>query len=240
MKLLLDIGNSRVKWAQLRAGELSAHGARTHDDGGWVQHLPADKPDSVWVANVAGTQALSCLQDWAQAHWQLEVNSLVSTADACGVRNAYPRPERLGVDRWMACIAGYHYAAGRGAGSVLIADAGTALTLDFVAADGQHQGGLISPGVATMRRALLGQTQLRLGAPEHALGWLAHDTDPAIALGSLQAALALLENAARELKPARCIITGGEAELLSPHLPALWQQAPQLVLEGIAHIVQSR
>lgn len=235
MKLLLDIGNSRVKWAQLRAEELSDHGASEHADGGWVEHLPRDKPDSVWVANVAGARALSLLRDWAQEHWRLDVNPLVSAVEACGTRNAYPHPERLGVDRWMACIAGHN----RGAGAVLIVDAGTALTLDFVTADGSHHGGLICPGVATMRRALLGHTQLQLDTPDHALGWLAKDTDPAIALGSLQSALALLENAVRALQPERCIITGGEADLLRPHLPTLWQHAPHLVLEGIAHIVRA-
>lgn len=233
MILVLDIGNSRVKWAQWYAGKLGEYGACAHSHSDWTKQLPSARPQAIWAANVASADVLSALRRWARAHWQMEVNTLASTAQAQGIRNAYAQPERLGVDRWMACIAGYH----RGNGPVLVIDAGTALTLDFVAGDGQHQGGLICPGIATMRDALLGKTQLQLDALEHGLAWLADDTNPAITLGSLHAALSLLENADRKLQPERCIITGGEAGFLRPHLPERWQYAPHLVLEGIARVV---
>lgn len=241
MNLLFDIGNSRVKWGykglDASANPAGAHntGAVNHHQNDWLAALPDTRPQAIWAACVADKDKLKQIQIWAAERWQLEVHLVHSTRQACGVHNAYPRFERLGVDRWMACIAGFH----RGTGSVLIADAGTAVTLDWVDASGQHQGGLIAPGVATMRQSLLGGTRMRPSMAEFELSWLADDTDPAVSLGTLHAARALLENARRELKPQRCLLTGGEAQLLAPHLSDQWQFAPHLVLEGIGCIAQS-
>lgn len=244
MNLLLDIGNSRIKWGysvydeSASPDEIQETGAVNHHQKDWLSVLPDIRPQAIWAASVADEEKLRQVQTWAAEQWQLEVNPVRSTSQACGVRNAYPRFERLGVDRWVACIAGFN----RGAGSVLIADAGTAVTLDWVDASGQHQGGLIAPGVATMRQSLLGGTRMRPSAVEFAeseITWLADDTDPAVSLGTLHAARALLENARRELKPQRCLLTGGEANLLAPHLSEQWQLAPHLVLEGISCVAQS-
>ncbi len=232
MKLLLDIGNSRVKWAYADQGELQHAGAVNHHENNWQAALPHIRPDAIWAACVAGENVLAQIQAWAGRQWQQELHLLHSVAQACDVNSAYPRPERLGVDRWMACIAGFHH----GQGSVLVADAGTAITLDFVDAQGQHKGGLISPGVATMRQALRGGTRLRTELKEYKLSWLADDTDPAVGLGTLHTALALLENARRELAPGRCLLTGGESTLLAPQLSDHWQLAPNLVLDGINRI----
>ena len=235
MKLLLDSGNNRVKWAYASQGQLFEFGSANHRQTEWIEALPVARPDSVWLANVAGQTVYASLQAHAQQQWGLQVHNLSSVAQSCGVTNAYSRPERLGIDRWLACIAGFKM----GEGAVLIADAGTALTLDYVSARGQHKGGLISPGIATMQHALLGETRLRPMPGAFELTWLADDTDPAVALGSLQAVRALLENARSDLAPARCVITGGEAELLLPHLDAQWQWVPHLVLEGLNHVAES-
>src|SRR5699024_2876944 len=98
------------------------------------------------------------------------------------------------------------------------ADAGTATTLDWVGSDGQHGGGLIAPGVTSMRTQLRASTQLRAKQTPEQKGWLARDTDAAIATGTLYSAVALLDNAARELAPDRLLLTGGDAQALAPHL----------------------
>lgn len=233
MNLLLDIGNTRVKWARADGERLRDSGSIAHrEDPAWSARLPAERPAAVWVASVADSAAVESLAAHAGDRWALTPRVVHSTARACGVRNAYARPERLGVDRWLACIGGYH----RGAGSVLIADAGTALTLDFVAADGRHRGGLITPGVGTMRAAIAGGTRVRAEPGEFEPAWLADDTDPAVALGTLQSALSLIGNARRALAPERLLLTGGEAELLAPHLDTAWERVPTLVLEGLARL----
>ena len=231
-RLLVDIGNSRVKWALARDGQLVDTGVCAHLDARWWRHLPGTRPDSIWAANVAGHQRQQALDDWAGQTFSQTVNWARSTATACGLRNAYAQPQRLGVDRWLAMIAAYH----RCGGPVLVADAGTALTIDQIAADGRHLGGLICPGIASMQQALVGRTQLE--APQLPVedAWLATHTDAAIALGSLRAAVALLDNSAAALAPAHRLMTGGEAAMLAPHLAQDWQVTPHLVLEGLLRL----
>lgn len=233
MNLLLDIGNTRVKWARADGARLRESGSLSHRDApDWPAALPDERPAAVWVANVADETVPAALARHARTRWRLTPRAVHSTAAACGVRNAYAQPERLGVDRWLACIGAFH----RGAGPVLVADAGTALTLDFVDADGRHRGGLIAPGLTTMRAAIAGGTRLQAEVGEYAPAWLADDTDPAVALGTLQAALSLIGEARRALAPDRLLLTGGEAERIAPHLDAGWERAPDLVLEGLARL----
>lgn len=230
MNLLIDIGNTRVKWGLARAGVLADTGAiwREHTPD-WTTELPAEAVSALYVASVAHDSAIEALTGFA-AHRGLALQRVVSGPRSGALLNAYAEPERLGVDRWMACIA----AQARAAGSVLVADVGTALTLDWVSADGGHGGGLIAPGVNSMRAALRRTTQMRPTHTPDEHAWLARDTDSAIAAGTLRCAIALLDSAAAELAPERLLLTGGEATLIAPRLAQPWQVAPHLVLEGLA------
>lgn len=230
MKLLVDIGNTRCKWALAEASNLLETGVLVRaDTPDWVAGLPAMPVASIVVSSVAQPAALEALEAHA-AERGVPLQAVASTARAGELVNAYAEPQRLGVDRWMACIA----AQAEGKGSVLIADAGTALTLDFVDGQARHHGGLITPGIATMRGALRSRTQLRPGSEKAPADWLARETDGAIAAGTLRSAISLLDAAVRDLAPARRVLTGGDAGLLAPYLADEWQLRPHLVLEGLA------
>ncbi|MBS63777.1 type III pantothenate kinase [Salinisphaera sp.] len=230
MRLLVDIGNTRCKWALARDTTLVETGVVSRADAeDWTAALPQCPVESIHVSSVAQPEALSRLRAFA-AELGVDLSAAESKARFAGLTNAYREPERLGVDRWMACIA----AQADAGGSVLVADAGTALTLDFVDANGAHQGGLITPGVATMRGALRRQTQLRPTVEHAAPVWLACDTDSAIAAGTLRSAISLLDSAALELAPDRLVLTGGGAPELARHLARPWALRPHLVLEGLA------
>lgn len=242
MKLLLDIGNTRIKWAWLAADGLQSGGAAVHA-GQSLDHVLesielSQRPDAVCAASVAGPTLNAAVEHWAEGRKQT-VRWVRSTAAACGVRNAYAQPERLGVDRWLAVIAGYH----RAGGAAFIVDAGTALTVDVVDAEGHHQGGLIGPGIGTMRASIFGSTQIQAAPLAEDPQILAQGTDDAIAWGTFVAALGFIERAYTQAcsrygnLPA--YITGGEAPLLSAQLPSDWFIAPDLVLEGLARVVQS-
>ncbi|MDN5940224.1 MAG: type III pantothenate kinase [Salinisphaera sp.] len=236
MNLLIDLGNSRLKWAcvdpESEGGRLRPGGSIAYHDGGdaWWESLPRQRPHAVWFASVAGADAVAALRGFCREHWRLDPRQVHATAASCGVRNAYPRPQALGADRWLACIAAYH----RGAGSVLVADAGTALTLDLVGAHGVHRGGLICPGVGTMRAGLRANTDLRMEPVAADATALAKDSPAAIASGTLQMALEVIQAARRRHRPQRVLLAGGEAAMLLPHLGAAWDHAPDLVLEGLA------
>src|SRR5690606_3537766 len=96
------------------------------------------------------------LREEVLARWGVEAEFAQSVGSLGSVRNAYLEPAHLGVDRWLAILAAYH----RGKTACGIIDAGSALTLDFVRADGQHEGGYIVPGLSMQRNSLLEKTAI--------------------------------------------------------------------------------
>jgi len=239
MKLLLDVGNSCLKWAWwdhgLKPGGAVAHAGRSPEAALDAIDLRL-MPSEVWAASVAAPVLRAALEAWAMRHLNLSVNWASSQRSACGVHNAYAQPERLGVDRWLAVIAAYHNIGG----AAFVADAGTALTLDAVDSKGRHLGGLIAPGLGTQRRSLHGSTQVRVDAPQGRAEWLGADTDTAVAWGTLHGSIGLIERIyagiLREHAPITPLITGGEAPLLLPYLGSEWMTSPDLVLEGLARV----
>lgn len=246
MKLLLDIGNSRVKWAWLAAGGLRDAGALAHDGGvppGWPAPTGADgrRPAEVLVASVAGeplTQSLLA----PLALPGVPLRRAVVEAEAAGVRNGYLEPRQLGVDRWLAVLAAW----GRHRGALCVVDAGTAVTVDALDAGGRHLGGLIVPGAALMRRALLERTggigaAAGIGVPADAApGTWGRDTSGCVERGAAFALACLVRGCVEALAPAagpagpRLVLTGGDAPRLQPLLGVPAEHRPLLVLEGLA------
>jgi type III pantothenate kinase len=152
-----------------------------------------------------------------------------------GLVCAYPRPGRFGLDRWLALIAAH---AGRADTPLLLASAGTALTIDRLEPDGRHAGGLIAPGLAAMRAGLVAAAPALAGHVDgHAGPGLAVDSADAIASGCLQAALALIErcrSAGPGAPPWPLLLSGGDAARVRPHLAGRVEERPRLVLEGLA------
>ncbi len=241
MKLLLDIGNTRLRAAWGTPSALREVANVIHADRSMADVLATlkleQRPAELWVASVAAIQVSDALSTWARSKLGLMPRFVASTRECCGVKNSYADPARLGVDRWLAVIAAHH----RGPGAACVVDAGTALTLDVVDASGLHRGGLIAPGVGCQRRSLLGTTErVRPQGEIHGLNWLGISTEEAVAFGTLHSVLGLIERvstaAAQQHHVKRWLLTGGEAAWLAPHLPGQWQHAPLLVLEGLARV----
>jgi len=241
MKLLVDIGNSSVKWALARGQQLETTGRFTHR--GNVFAALAEQawdgmvaPDQVLVTNVAGAGIADTLCAWAGRRWQTSPQFIRAGRQAAGVTNAYPIPEQLGADRWAAMIAAWHAAGG----AVCAVDCGSALTLDLVDPAGAHRGGLILPGVTMMQQALSANTaDLHLPQDEHPAVPLATGTAAAISSGCRYAAAAAVDRivtdmaAGTGLQP-EVIITGGDAQRLAPLLRVAARHDADLVLKGIA------
>ena len=245
MDLLIDLGNTRIKWALLDGSELHAVDAIVH--GGEVTAINrlfdcvTTVPAHVLVANVAGDQFAAEIISSVREHWQLAVQFAETQLQNDSVRNGYDDFSQLGVDRWLAIIA----VVDRFAGPVCIVDAGTAITIDVVAADGAHLGGYIIPGLDLMRRSLGEQTgDLRrlAGNEPRALpdgpAALGHSTSEAIDGGALAAVCSAIDRSFCSLRAQGdeplLIVTGGDAERLLRHLDVDAQHRPQLVLEGLA------
>ncbi len=234
MILLLDIGNSRTKWAVLGSRGLGASGARGH--GGGIEILPADvpiNPDHVYAANVAGPRMVDALRAAVRSRWGCPLTFARTAATLGKVRNGYAEHQQLGVDRWLAILAAYD----RQQGATCVVDAGTATTVDLVQADGRHLGGFILPGVDLMAQSLLDATgdlarltDLPAGAASLQPGT---GTGAAIRDGAWLATLGLVERARAMLpRGAGVEVTGGQGATLAHFLGVECREL--LVLEGLA------
>lgn len=238
MILLLDIGNTRIKWGWLQEGMFRSGGGIAH--GRDPAQVLADwaatpRPQRVLAVSVANQQLNDAAADWIKRHWNLDVELVHASAVAGGVRNSYANPGQLGADRWVAAIGAY--ALSRTA--VCVVDCGSALTMDAVDAEGQHRGGLIAPGWQLMRESLhRGTARLPLAGAD-AVQLFSTDTDSAIASGTLLGAAAIVDQLAgrmaAELGGAAALwLTGGGAPALLPYLTLKFRHEPDLVLQGLA------
>ncbi|MBN2885380.1 MAG: type III pantothenate kinase [Chromatiaceae bacterium] len=244
MMLLLDIGNTNLRWTLAEEGALGEVRVLRHG-GAMPLDLLAEwesleAPDRVVASNVAGEAMAMALARVTRACWGLTPTFVATQAEWRGLRVAYAEPARFGVDRWLALIAAH--AESRRA--TLILDAGSAATFDLLLGDGRHLGGLILPGVEMMRASLLRGTQIpRIEYEPTDVVW-ARDTATAVAAGSLSAiaslASRLYDRLAVEVgEPPRFILTGGDAERLHPYLDRPSECIPDLVLKGLLAYVSA-
>jgi type III pantothenate kinase len=162
---------------------------------------------------------------------------LRSSAHACGVRNGYDHPERLGADRWAALIG----ARAQRSTACIVVCAGTATTVDWLDADGVFRGGLILPGVDLMRDSLARNTaQLRLAEGEFRFD--PRNTEDAIVSGCLHAQIGAIERMFSRIadEPAAlCLLTGGAAQRIAPYLDIPFAQVENLILDGLIEFGRS-
>jgi type III pantothenate kinase len=245
MTLLLDLGNTRLKAARAAAaGGLQLLGEASHREHGMAGALArvlgasAPGPGVAWCANVAGPAAGEALAAALAQAGGGGISFLRAAAEACGVYCAYAQPARLGADRWAALLG----ARGLCAGPCLVVDAGSALTIDAMAAAGRHLGGWILPGLAMMVGALEARTgdlaRLRQASAPAAGEGFPTDTGPAMEGGARLAALGAIAAAQERLAahagaPPRLFLTGGDAPALRSALENA-ELVPELVLLGLA------
>jgi type III pantothenate kinase len=231
MILLLDIGNSRLKWAvhdgkALRAPKAAAHNGAP---GALLESLDLPLTDAVWVASVMGAEHEGPIADAIDSQCGARAQFARTRRDWSGLRVAYDQPERLGVDRWLSMAAIWVETEK----PFCVVNAGTALTYDEVVRAGRHAGGLIAPGLTTALNAVRSSTRFKLAADagEFTDG-LGKDTDACVRQGALHACVGLIRHASREVLGSK-VITGGDAGTLHPHLGHPWILRPHLVLEGL-------
>lgn len=230
---LFDLGNSRFKFAPLQDGAAGpvqawAHGAEAMTAAA-LEALP--RGAAAWVASVAAPALTASVLELLHARFD-RVHVARTLPECAGVHIAYARPEKFGVDRFLALLA-----AAPARRPVLVAGVGTALTIDLMDADGRHLGGRLAASPTVMREALHARAaQLPASGGDYAE--FASDTADALASGCDGAAVALVERSQRQgaellgAMPA-LLLHGGGAEPLLPLLPGAHYQ-PTLVLDGLA------
>jgi len=240
MNLVVDMGNTRLKWAvvnneQLVTGEPLFNQQLNEQEllKRW-QHLTP--PERIALACVTANDTLALVIAVAVALWPcVKIIRVNSERQSFGIINAYTPPEKLGVDRWLALVAARHFYTI----PACIVDCGTAITVDLINAQGQHLGGLISSGVMMMKKSLAaGTAALAFDNTRYPLE-AANFTEAAIYSGTLLAAIGLIEQVlAKQTDVLSVILTGGDAALIAPHLSVTPLVDADLVLRGLAIVAQ--
>lgn len=233
--LYFDMGNTRIKfWGCVQNALAFDEVALHHRD--LAKHIPLIlqaldfQPQVICGACVLGEEAEQQFAEACQVRWGLSPVFARSSTQHSGVISAYQAsPESLGVDRWLGLIAARAYQR-----TLCLVSCGSAITIDVLDAEGQHQGGYILPGFTMMRDALLSGTgKVRFEALSWATPALGHATAEAVGNGALAAILALIDRVQHEAKAPLLLLTGGDAPLLLPHLQGEVHHIPDLLLKGM-------
>ncbi|MCF7987759.1 MAG: type III pantothenate kinase [Methylovulum sp.] len=241
MNLLLDMGNSRLKWAlnhhdQLLMGN-PLYNAQINRQMLLETWANLGRPRAIGIAWVSQSELLSTVKSVAKTLWQdVKIYDIKAQAKAFNVHNAYLNAEKLGVDRWLALVAARRHHSGH----CCIVDCGTAITLDLLDSEGSHLGGFICPGLTLMKQSLAAGTGSLPFSVESFDMRPANCTEAAIYAGTLAAAIGLIEQVVKR-QPIDCnlILTGGDAELIGQHLKLPVTIETNLVLRGLAIVMDS-
>ncbi len=261
--MLMDIGNSRCKLVITSEDRYQVLGKRDWDnqefaETRWLQNLSLVQQhhadiQSILIASVASDAIKDKVKTFCQVVFAitpefLDSRDLYASANK-DLINSYDKPKALGVDRWLAMVAGFErqMATDDANQAFGVFDAGTAITLDLVDAKGRHLGGHIVPGIRLMQKSLFGDTgKIASGAkldfePANSNQWLGQNSLQAVELGTYQAATgylqACLEQLVDKYKVKKLYICGGDgaalmAKIVKPE-ELDWQDCPELVFEGL-------
>jgi type III pantothenate kinase len=247
--LLVDVGNTRIKWARLDGERLARGKAAVHS--GWrpadyARYLfrPAHGLHGLIVSSVADARVDRALGAAARragiATWFVSVPRRAS-----GVTVGYAEPWRLGVDRFAALVAAHALFDGV---PLCVVGVGTALTIDLLDAAGRHRGGVIVPApdlmVATLLRETYGIRRRAQGGAVHPRGLFGRSTRDGIERGARYAAVALIDRAVEEgssilAREPLVLVTGGGAGAVRAHLRSRCVGVPDLVLKGLAVLARA-
>ncbi|RJX33512.1 MAG: type III pantothenate kinase [Oxalobacter sp.] len=244
MLLLVDVGNTMLKWAlaenaEAALGQWQERGAAAHKD---IEHLRdvlrGRNISRAIVSNVAGKAIRERLQHLLRAVQAkpFELEWFASVEALGGIRNSYRNPAQLGCDRFAAMVGAHALFPKE---NLIVTCCGTATTVDAVSADGLFIGGMILPGLGLMASSLARSTAHLPQVAQHSLSFnpFASSTNDAITSGCIAAQIGGIEHAvglhAKRSGQVLCVLSGGAAKAIAPHLSVSHQIVDNLVLIGL-------
>ena len=249
--LAIDVGNTRLKWAQyaslapgaepLAQGAIFLETIDRLDEGEWHALAP---PAAMLGCCVAADSVRHRVEEQLEL-WDVAARWVVSSAAEAGVTNGYDHPTRLGSDRWIALIGARARVLATGQRApALVVMVGTAVTVDALDADGRFLGGLILPGHGIMLRALeAGTAGLRV--PTGEVREFPTNTSDALTSGGTFAISGAIERMHRNMvqqcgaEPV-CLMTGGAGWKMAPYLDISFHLVESLIFDGLLHIAERR
>ena len=245
--LLLDGGNSQLKWAWVENGTFSEVGRAPYRDltqlgEEWLQF--ADDDVKIVGCAVCGSVKKAMVEEQLTR----PVEWLSSMPQALGIRNHYRRPEEHGSDRWFNALGSRRFTQN----ACVVVSCGTAITTDALTEDNHYLGGTIMPGFHLMKEAMALKTA-NLNRPIGKVYPFPTTTPNAIASGMMDAVCGALmmmhgrlKDKTGEGKPVDIIITGGGAARVVQALPESFVHDNQvkivdnLVIHGLLHWIAHR
>ena len=238
--LILQVGNSRMKWGLLGPRGWFAQGIIPNAEIGTLalrdwQNLP--RPAYAIGVN-AGGEAVRVRVEAQLSRWRLPMQWLVAQEQAGGVVNRYRPATQLGADRWALLVAARRriVASAHAASACVAVNAGTVVTIDALDGHGVFRGGIIVPGPGLMLQALAASAPA-LKVPPGEYRTFPSNTNDALATGAMEAVCGAIELMRGRLSSddtaVRCYLTGGAAHGIAPHLGSPVEVVDNLVLEGV-------
>ena len=249
--LALDVGNTRLKWAQYEAPVV---GAKLLATGAvFLEHIDRlneedwrgmAEPSAILGCVVAGDAIKRRVADQMDI-WDVPARWVISSPQEAGLTNGYDYPARLGSDRWVAMIGAHHRLLARGVRKpCLVVMVGTAVTVEAIDASGKFLGGIILPGHGIMLRALESGTA-GLHVPTGEVQDFPTNTSDALTSGGTFAIAGavqrMVDNITRACGEApECIMTGGAGWKMAPSMTIECELVENLIFDGLLEIASRR
>ena len=240
--LLIDAGNTRVKWAFVKGDRWQQQGVVENSlvETLAVAFQTLSAPSHIFASNVAGEKMAQNLRKVC-ASISCPITFIGAQDEQCGVRNLYQHPAQLGSDRWSALVAAWRQERS----ACLVVNCGTATTLDALSNQGEFLGGMIVPGIDMMQRSLaVGTADLKYAVGGLTGNWsqFPRNTLDAMVSGSIQATVSAIQSQfnvlVQQQGAIRCLLSGGAADSVQPHLKMPVLRVENLVLSGLQIIGQ--
>ena len=249
--LALDVGNTRLKWAQydtVGAGaKLLAQGAVFLEN---IDKLAEDEwstlpaPSKILGCVVAGDAIKRRVTEQMEL-WDVTPRWVVASPQEAGLTNGYDHPSRLGADRWVAMIGARHRLLRRGINKpCVVVMVGTAVTVEAIDVNGKFLGGIILPGHGIMLRALESGTA-GLHVPTGEVRDFPTNTSDALTSGGTFAIAGAVQCMVQNITqkcgeiPA-CIMTGGAGWKMAPSMSVQFELVESLIFDGLLEVASQR
>lgn len=259
--MLIDAGNSRLKWVIWQADQCawSSVSYASYNVSTRVavtlELLGSVKPTFIMITHVLGASFEAEIRAFC-TNYNINLTVIRSQSLGYGIKNAYDNAQKLGADRFVALVAvhyqnqykdDFEYGVKSEGRNSIIVSCGTAVTIDALNQHGEHLGGVILPGLQLWRDMLIKGTTLLEQTDECDSSVFATSTEQGIAAGSLYGLAGAIDRICNEMKhllvnsletsiKESCItivLTGGCAEFLLPYLHHTYHLRPNLVIQGL-------
>ena len=240
MILVVDIGNTQVKWATTTGGGWLVQGQCPLEaiDKLSLYWSDLSVPTKVVISNVAGSR-VELVVESAISSWNIQPYWVEANSEQCGVKNSYSIPNHLGPDRWAAVIG----AKSLNLGNVVAVCAGTATTIHGLTSEGIFLGGLIIPGYDLVHRSLSSNTA-KLSETEGEFSIFPVSTRDAITSGAIRATCKTVESFCDDMEAAgysdvQIVLAGGAASKLRDGFVRPFINREDLIFLGLLKIALS-